>query len=64
MAETCKGTILVQKTIYPGAILCVGQATQIIEREVTGPLQAVCQDEEGMETVVFKSSAETATVKQ
>ena len=39
IAETCNGIIIVHKTIYPGSVLYVGSAKQIIYHEISGPMK-------------------------
>ena len=41
MEKNCTGTIMVQKTIYPGVILYVKDKMQVVEHEMTGPLEVV-----------------------
>jgi len=62
MAETCKGTIIVHKMIYPGSILYVGRAKQMVDKEMTGPLEAVISQLEGdLDTVTFQVPVESAS---
>ena len=39
MEKNCTGTIIVHKTIYPGVILFVKDKMQVVEHEMTGPLE-------------------------
>ena len=59
MAETCTGTILIRKTIYPGCVLSVGTAIQVVDHEMTGPLQAVAVRREGEDPILsFRAPAD------
>jgi uncharacterized protein len=62
MAENCTGIIIVKKLIYPGTILYIGETMQMIDHEITGPLQVVVYRNQGaMDTLEFRSPAVATT---
>ncbi len=59
MAENCTGKIIVKKMMYPGAILFIANAMQIVNHEITGPLEVVPNRAKGkIGTLDFRSPAE------
>ncbi len=52
--KICKGVIIVQKVIYPGVRLEIGPATQLIEREMSGPVKIVATRSGGKDVVEFR----------
>ena len=59
MAENRTGKIIVHKMIYPGAVLFIGDAKQMVDSEITGPLEVVSNRTKGkIGTLDFRSSAE------
>ena len=58
MAKICTGIIIVKKRIYPGTVLYVGETMQMIDHEITGPLEVVIHRNKGaMDTLEFRSPA-------
>jgi len=59
MAKNCTGKIIVKKMIYPGAVLFIADAMQIVNHEITGPLEVVPNRTKGkIGTLDFRSPAE------
>ncbi len=60
-AENCTGTIIVQKILYPGAMLYIGSAIAIINQQMSGPLQAVVsRDASEANTLTFQAPVAVA----
>jgi len=58
MEKNCTGTIIVHKTIYPGVIIYVKDKMQIVEHEMTGPLEVVI-NQNADETSILSFQAAT-----
>lgn len=58
MAKNCTGKIIVKKMIYPGAVLFIGDIKQMVDHEITGPLEVVPNRTKGkIKTLDFRSPA-------
>ncbi len=60
IAKTCTGTIIARKVIYPGAMLYIGDLIQVVEHEVTGPVELTIQRNGDFKELSFRVPAEAA----
>ena len=61
LAKTSNGTVTAHKIIYPGVVIRIGTLMQIVEHEMTGPVEAAIQQLEGEPaTLTFRAPTQAA----
>ncbi|MCP4709070.1 MAG: DUF342 domain-containing protein [Planctomycetes bacterium] len=63
MEKNCTGAIIVHKTLYPGVILYVKDKMQVVEHEMTGPLEVVINHNEAETNALSFQAATPEKVK-
>lgn len=61
LADNCQGTIIVHKTIYPGSLIYIGEVMDVVNKEMTGPVEVFAKRHSGKKpTLAFRNPAEVA----